>query len=104
MLLAGSASRQLTKDSMDYVYDIIARYRVLFQVFDEKKEKLYQDVRRVVESYKPANPKSSWQVSGNYLQTLLDENRKELFKAKKFLAATHYKRLLRKILKECLVN
>ncbi|MBX2962181.1 MAG: VWA domain-containing protein [Cyclobacteriaceae bacterium] len=86
VLLAGSASRQLTKDSMDYVYDIIARYRVLAQVFDEKKEKLYQDVRRVMESYKPANPKSSWQVSGNYLQTLLDENRKELFKAKKFLA------------------
>ncbi|MBX2956646.1 MAG: VWA domain-containing protein [Cyclobacteriaceae bacterium] len=85
-LLANSASKQLTRDSMEYVYGVIARYIVLANVFDEKKERLYQDVRKIFEAYKPANPKNSWQVSGNAMLSLLDENHKELFKAKKYLA------------------
>lgn len=85
-LLANAASKQLTKDSMEYVYGVIARYIVLANVFDEKKERLYQDVRKIFEAYKPANPKSSWQVSGSAMLVLLDENHKELFKAKKYLA------------------
>ncbi|UYN86116.1 MAG: VWA domain-containing protein [Cyclobacteriaceae bacterium] len=85
VLLANSASKQLTKDSMDYVYGVIERFVVLANAFDEKKERLYQDVRRIMESYKPASPKSSWQVSGNAMLALLDENHKELYKAKRFL-------------------
>lgn len=85
-LLANSASKQLTKDSMEYVYGVIARYIVLANVYDVKKERLYQDVRKIFDAYKPANLKNAWQVSGNAMVTLLDENHKELFKAKKYLA------------------
>ena len=85
VLLADAAAKQLTKDSLNHVYSIINRFQVLVQVFDEKKEHLYSDVRRVFESYKITNPKSSWVVSGNGMLALLDEDHKQLYKAKELV-------------------
>lgn len=85
LLLTDAASKQLARDSLDHVYEVIKRYKELVEVFDEHQEQLYQDVRAVFESYKIANPKSSWTISGKGLLGLLDEDHRELIKAKKFL-------------------
>ncbi|WKZ58742.1 MAG: VWA domain-containing protein [Cyclobacteriaceae bacterium] len=84
-LLAHSETKQLTKDSMEYVYGVVQRFKTLSEVFDEKKEKLYTDVRSIFESYKQADAKNSWQLSGNALRALLDENYAVLKKSKQFL-------------------
>lgn len=85
VLLADAAAKQLAKDSLNHVYSVVNRYKTLVDTFDERKEKLYNDVRKIFESYKPLNPKSSWNVSGGGLRLLLDEDYKELVKAKKYL-------------------
>lgn len=85
VLLRDADTKQLTRDSLDHVYAILDRYKILIETFDLKKEQLYKDVRLVFESYKPVNPKSSWVVSGNELLKLVDEDYKELYNAKKFL-------------------
>src|SRR5690606_15664433 len=72
-LLAHSETKELTKDSLEYVYTVVERFKTLSEVFDEKKEKLYADVRSIFESYKQADAKNSWQLSGNALRALLDE-------------------------------
>jgi Mg-chelatase subunit ChlD len=84
-LLAHSETKELTKDSLEYVYSVVERFKTLSDVFDEKKEKLYTDVRAIFESYKQADGKNSWQLSGNALRVLLDENYVVLKKSKQFL-------------------
>ncbi|MBX2967509.1 MAG: VWA domain-containing protein [Cyclobacteriaceae bacterium] len=84
-LLVHAENKQLAKDSMEYVYGVVERFKTLSEVFDKKKEKLYGDVRLVFESYKPTDTKNSWQVSGNALRALLDDNYIALKKSKQFL-------------------
>lgn len=84
-LLAHSQTKELTKDSLEYVYSVVERYKELSEIFDEKKERLYNDVRTIFESYKQADPKNSWQLSGNALRALLDEDFEVLKKSKQFL-------------------
>lgn len=84
LLLEDAATKQLTKDSLGHVYNVLKRYKELVEAYDQRKEKLYTDVRSVFESYKPVNAKSSWVISGKALQALVDEDHKELFKARKF--------------------
>ena len=82
LLQAESASGELTKDSMEHVYTIIERFRTLAAVFDDKKERLYTDARKIFSSYKVPDPASSWLVSGNALLGLLDEDHAQLANAK----------------------
>lgn len=84
-LLAHSETKELTKDSLEYVYAVVERFKKLSDVFDEKKERLYTDVRAIFESYKQADAKNSWQISGNALRAVLDENYAVLKKSKQFL-------------------
>ncbi len=84
LLLAETASKQLAKDSLHRVYIFIERFKVLAETFDDKKEKLHQDVRAIFEAYKLADSKSPWVVSGKALLEVVDEDRKELFNAKKY--------------------
>jgi Mg-chelatase subunit ChlD len=76
LLLAEAASKQLARDSLNHVYSVIARYKELAETFDVRKERLYKDVRKIFESYKPANAKSSWLISGKGLLAIMDEDRK----------------------------
>lgn len=85
LLLANAASKQLAKDSLDFVYSIVARYKVLAETFDDRKEKLYNQVRAIFESYKISTPKNSWVISGKGILKLLDEDRNQLLRSKKFL-------------------
>jgi Ca-activated chloride channel homolog len=77
-------SKKYEQDHVASIYKTLERQGELLRIWDEKKELLYNDVRNVYESYPPANPTSSWQVSGKSLRELTDLNHDALFKAKAF--------------------
>lgn len=79
-----SVNKLYEQDNLTRVYEILERFKFLLDVFDEKKERLYTDVRKIHESYKVKDPASSWNVSAKELLKLLDLNKAELFKSKKF--------------------
>ncbi len=72
------------KDHLKKVYEILERQKVLLDTWDEKKEFLYEDVRKIYEAYIPLNPANSWYVSGKALQKLTDFDHEGLFKAKAY--------------------
>ncbi|HZB12344.1 MAG TPA: VWA domain-containing protein, partial [Chryseolinea sp.] len=76
--------KRYEKDRLKKVYEILERQKVLFDVWDERKELLYQDVRTVYDAYAPSNPTNSWYVSGKALQQLTDLDHDGVFKAKAF--------------------
>ncbi len=76
--------RNYEKDHLVHVYEILEREGQLFKIWDAKKEKLYHDIRAVFDSYPPANPTSSWQLSGKALRELTDLDHDAVFLAKKF--------------------
>ncbi|TLV02217.1 VWA domain-containing protein [Dyadobacter luticola] len=63
---------------------ILDRYVVLFDLFDQKKEQLYQDIRRIHESFPNMDPASSWTVSGNALLQTMDQDHDILFGLKDY--------------------
>jgi Ca-activated chloride channel homolog len=83
-LLATAAEKQLTKDSLEFAYGIVKRYAELAETFDLRKEQLYTDVRAIFDSYKVAEPKSSWVVSGSALLAMVNLDKAELFRAKEY--------------------
>jgi Ca-activated chloride channel family protein len=76
--------KRYEKDHLTKVYEIMERLKVLFEVWDERKELLYWDVRKVYDAYPVANAASSWQKSGKALRELTDLDHDALFKAKAF--------------------
>ncbi len=76
--------KRYEKDHLKRVYEILERQKVLFDVWDERKEFLYEDVRKVFDSYLPLNATNSWYVSGKALQRLTDLDHEGVFKAKAF--------------------
>jgi Mg-chelatase subunit ChlD len=70
------------QDKLKFLGESLKRYEVLLNVFDEKKEQLYQDVRQVHESYQA--PKGSWTTSGLALLQTNDLTKESLFEVKKF--------------------
>jgi Ca-activated chloride channel family protein len=71
-------------DRLKKVYTILERQKVLYNDWDEKKEKLYNDLRKVYESYEPDLSKNSWYVSGKALRHLTDLDHDAVFKAKAY--------------------
>ncbi len=76
--------RRYEKDRLKYVFEILERQKVLFDTWDERKELLYEDVRKVYDSYAPLNQTDSWYVSGKALRTLTDLDHEAVFKARAF--------------------
>lgn len=76
--------RRYEKDRLARVYQILEREAQLFTEWDNRKEKLYNDVRAIYESYLPTNAASSWQKSGKALRDLTDLDRAAVFLAKKY--------------------
>jgi Ca-activated chloride channel family protein len=72
------------KDNLKRIDEIIQRYKTISDIFHARKEILYADVRKIFESYKTANPASSWNVSGKALLQLVDADKEELIKAEAF--------------------
>jgi Ca-activated chloride channel homolog len=85
--LAGyTAGKQYLTDSFRRSDEIIQRYLVLFELFDQKKERLYSDVRRVFDAYPAAEAANSWYVSGKALRQVFELDREALGGLKAYLA------------------
>ncbi|HEY5919337.1 MAG TPA: VWA domain-containing protein, partial [Chryseolinea sp.] len=76
--------KRYESDHLKKVYEIMERQKVLLEAWDEKKEILFQDVRKVFESYPIAQATSSWYISGTALQGLTDLDHEGLFSAKAY--------------------
>jgi Ca-activated chloride channel family protein len=76
--------RKYENDRLAKVYQILEREAKLLTIWDEKKERLYKDVRAVYDSYLPTSAGSSWQKSGLAIRELSDLDHDALFQAKKF--------------------
>ena len=76
--------RLYERDRLKKVYEILERQKILFDTWDERKEILYEDVRKVYDSYAPSNLTNSWYVSGKALQTLTDLDHDAVFQARAF--------------------
>jgi Mg-chelatase subunit ChlD len=84
LLETETKEKRYENDNLKKIDETIARNAVLVQIIDDKKERLYDDVRRIYNSYPVANPSNSWYVSGKALQMLADYDHEALFKAKLF--------------------
>jgi Ca-activated chloride channel family protein len=76
--------KRYESDHLKKVYEIMERQKVLLEAWDEKKEILFQDVRKVFDSYPIAQATSSWYISGKVLQGLTDLDHEGLFSAKAY--------------------
>lgn len=81
-----TTQKRYEKDNLQKMYEALERYKVLFDAFDDKKEQLYNDVRKVYDSYAVTTPANSWYVAGKALRGLTDLDHDALFHAK-----AHYK-------------
>jgi Ca-activated chloride channel family protein len=84
-LIGYTTDKQYLRDQLKRSDAILDRYSLLFEIFDQKKEQLYLDVRRIHESFPNANPSGSWSVSGNALLKTMDDDREVLFGIKSYL-------------------
>ncbi|MES2732633.1 MAG: VWA domain-containing protein [Bacteroidota bacterium] len=84
-LIAYTRDKKYQQDQLRRSDAILERYAFLFDAFDQKKEQLYHDVRRIHESYQVANPKDSWYVSGKALLATIDHDKEILFGVKAYL-------------------
>jgi Mg-chelatase subunit ChlD len=84
-LVRYTSEKQYLKDQLKRSDEILDRYATLFSVFDQKKEQLYTDLRRVHESFPNPAAATSWYVSGNALLKTLDDNKDILFGVRAFL-------------------
>lgn len=74
--------KRYEQDNLKKLFEILERNKILFDTFDDKKERLYDDVRKIYSSYPSASPSSSWYLSGKALQQLTDYDHEALFAAK----------------------
>jgi Mg-chelatase subunit ChlD len=77
------SEKRYEKDRVANILKMLERQRVLFQEWDNRKEQLYNDVRKVFDAY-PATITGSWYISGRALRNLTDLDREALFKAKAY--------------------
>ncbi|GAA4461642.1 hypothetical protein GCM10023189_37370 [Nibrella saemangeumensis] len=84
-LIAYTADKQYLQDQLQRSDLILDRYAYLFDLFDQKKEQLYRDVRRIYERYPVANLASAWNKAGKALLQAMDDNKTVLFGVKAYL-------------------
>jgi len=77
-----TSQKRYENDNLQKIYETLERYKVLFDVFDEKKEQLYNDVRKVYDAYVVTTPANSWYIAGKALRNLTDLDHDALFRAK----------------------
>lgn len=76
--------KKYEKDHLDHIYEMLERQKVLFGIWDERKEILYSDVRSIYDTYPPKQATDSWYISGHALRTLTDLDHAGLVIAKKY--------------------
>jgi hypothetical protein len=84
-LIGYTAEKQYDADGFKRSDEILARYRHLIGQFDERKERLYGDVRRIYESFPPPKADDSWYVAGQAMLHALDLDKTLLFGVRNYL-------------------
>ncbi|MEO7988223.1 MAG: VWA domain-containing protein [Chryseolinea sp.] len=79
-----TTSKNYEKDNLKRIYEIMERQKLLFDIWDERKEQLCNDVRKVFDAYPPISPTNSWYISSKALQKLVDADHIALLQAKAF--------------------
>ncbi|MGV3601180.1 MAG: VWA domain-containing protein [Dyadobacter fermentans] len=85
-LVRYTSEKQYLKDQLKRSDAILDRYVVLFNTLDKKKEQLYNDIRRIHESYPNATPASSWYIAGSAMLKTMDNGHDVLFGVRDYLA------------------
>jgi Ca-activated chloride channel homolog len=78
------AEKRYQKDKVKRVYELLERTNALFNIWDERKEVLFEDVQKLFDAYKGTDVASSWYRSGHALRKLTALDHDALFKAKDF--------------------
>jgi len=84
-LIRYTSEKQYLQDHLKRSDAILDRYLVLFDILDKKKEQLYNDVRRIHESYPNATPASSWYIAGNAMLKTMDNGHDVMFGVRDYL-------------------
>ncbi len=84
-LIRYTSEKQYLQDQLKRSDAILDRYLVLFDVLDKKKEQLYNDVRRIHESYPNATPTSSWYIAGSAMLKTMDNGHDVMFGLRDYL-------------------
>ncbi|MCF0071114.1 VWA domain-containing protein [Dyadobacter sp. CY261] len=78
-LVRYTSEKQYLQDQLKRSDAILDRYVVLFDILDKKKEQLYNDIRRIHESYPNASPTASWYIAGNAMLKTMDNAHDAMF-------------------------
>jgi Mg-chelatase subunit ChlD len=84
-LIRYTSEKQYLQDQLKRSDAILDRYLVLFDILDQKKEQLYNDIRRIHESYPNATPTSSWYIAGNAMLKTMDNGHDVMFGMRDYL-------------------
>jgi Ca-activated chloride channel homolog len=74
--------KRFEKDNLKHSDEVLNRFKVVLDAYDEKKEQLYQDLRKIFEVYAPIA--GSWNTSGNALLKNSDLSKDIIFTARDF--------------------
>jgi Ca-activated chloride channel homolog len=83
-LATETSQRKYEKDDLNKVDELIQRYKVITDLFHDKKEVLYADVRKVFESFPLHESTNAGNVAGKALLKVIDADKTELDNAKLF--------------------
>ncbi|MBO9613430.1 MAG: VWA domain-containing protein [Dyadobacter sp.] len=84
-LIRYTSEKQYLQDQLKRSDAILDRYLVLFDILDQKKEQLYNDIRRIHESYPNATPTSSWYIAGSAMLKTMDNGHDVMFGMRDYL-------------------
>lgn len=84
-LIRYTGEKRYLQDQLKRSDAILDRYVVLFDLLDKKKERLYEDVRRIHDSYPNATPAASWYVAGTAMLKSMDNGHQALFGVRNYL-------------------
>ncbi len=84
-LIGYTREKEYETDKFKRSDEILARYDHLIAQFDDRKEQLYRDVRRIYESYPPRKADDAWYVTGQAMLRALDLDKALLFGVRDYL-------------------
>lgn len=75
--------KDFLNDNFAQAYRFLEQMEFLWKEYDKRKQQLYNDVKRIYDSYSVRNLKSPWYKSSVALEKIMDENTTLLFHARK---------------------
>jgi hypothetical protein len=91
------------------IEEIRDRYKILYETFDNYKERLFIDLKKIFDSYKFADPQNSWVKSYLALSEVVQDDKDLLLNAKKYyrgddLSPTFNKEKLNNSIRSAIAN